>query len=510
MMTLRKKVISFSELGELKHRHDGLKIVQCHGVFDVLHMGHIAYFQSSRANGDILVITITADRFVNKGPGRPYFNENVRAQMLAALEMVDYVCISDFSTAVNTICRLRPDYYAKGPDYKNRDSDITGAIYDEERAVVENGGQIVFTEDDTFSSSTLINKFFASRSSEQNEIIEKIRELGGVQLLDQQLAKCAEQTVTVIGEPIVDTYVFCAPESISTKSPSISAKYLFEENYNGGSMAIANHLADFAKKVRLVISHGDEPYFRKLLDEGLDPRIELIETKLKNIPTPRKTRFVTQDGKQRIFEVTNLRSDQWQEYPSETFCSLLDLATKDADQAIIADFGHGLFEGPVLDAVGRIKPFISLNVQTNSSNLGFNPFTKHSRFSYLSIDTKEARLATHDRYSSPKDLAQQIAKKLAANSAHFALTLGSDGALYFSDKSDQNFYAPAFVDSVIDATGAGDAFLALTSLLVKNAAPNESIPFLGNVFAGLKTRIIGNKSSVSKTQFYKAINALLK
>lgn len=506
----RQKIISFEELKTLRDRFPDKKIVQCHGVYDVLHAGHLAYFSSAKQFGDLLVVTITADPFVNKGPGRPYFTGRVRASMVAALEDVDFVAISDFPTAVPSIEQLKPHFYVKGPDYRDKTKDVTGGIYQEETAVERHGGELKFTEDETHSSSSLLNRFFINWTEDQMKIITKVRELGGESRIDAVLDRVAEQKILIVGEPIVDTYRFCIPENISSKSPSISARFLYEENYAGGTLAIANHLADFGKEVHLLITHGDELYFRELLKEKMDERVILHQVPLKNIPTPRKTRYIAVDKSQRIFEITDLRSDQWSANSANAFAQkMLDLSSK-MDLTIVGDFGHGLFENGVLEATGQIKSFVALNVQTNSSNYGFNIYNKHKKFNYLSLDTREARIAFHDRYSPPIDIGRRARQDLKRIEASVAMTLGSNGSYFFSGKGDGEYFSPAFADNVVDATGAGDAFFCISAALLKAEAPPELIPFIGNVFAGLKTKIIGNKNSVSRAQLVKAIGAILK
>lgn len=509
--TSRHKVLSIEELATVRARHPGAKIANCHGVFDVLHEGHLKYFQAAKRMGDILIVTITADRYVNKGPGRPYFQEAKRAQMIAALELVDYVAISPFPTAVTLLETLKPDFYVKGPDYRDKTKDVTGGIYEEESAVERGGGKLVFTEDETFSSSTLINRFFMKWSEDQERMIDLAKRLDGETLLARVLEKASQLSVSVIGEPIVDTYVFCTPEAISSKSPSISARYLYEEDYAGGSLAIANHLVDFVGELHLTITHGGEPYFLDLLKSKLDPRIKLHAVTLPNVPTPRKTRYIAVDNSQRIFELTNVRSDQWTNHSSKDFVGLIHDQAGRSDLNVLCDFGHGLFENSALEAVGQMKGFVAVNVQTNSSNFGFNPFTKHKNYSFLSIDTREARMAYHDRFAAPVDLGRRIYEDVSKIvGASVAMTLGQNGSYFFSSQTGKDYFSPAFADRVLDATGAGDAFFALTSLLLRCECPPEMLPFLGNVFAGLKTKIIGNKSAVPKSQFVKAVTSILK
>ena len=505
-----RKIIPFEELVSLKDRAGGENIIHCHGVFDVLHAGHLAYFESAKQFGGVLVVTLTADQFVNKGPGRPYFTAQVRARMLAALESVDFVSISQHATAVPAIEILKPNFYVKGPDYKNLANDVSGNIYREQAAAEKFGGKLVFTDDETHSSSYLINRFFSQWTEDQSRAIEQVKSCGGLALIDELFEKMAQERVRIIGEPIVDTYSFCVPESISSKNPCISAKFLYEENYAGGSLAIANHLSDFAKSVDLVMTHGGEPYFIRLLSEKMDPRVQIQAVELNNIPTPRKTRYIATDLPQRMFELTNIRFDQWKQHDPKSFCELIKKQDFNKDTTILADFGHGLFENSVLETMGTLPGFLSVNVQTNSSNFGFNPFTKHSKFSYLCIDTKEARVAYHDRFSSPLDLVNRISMDLRPKGAAIGMTVGPNGAYYFPKVDPQAYAAPAFADKVVDATGAGDAYFALTSLLVKIGCPPVMVPFIGNVFAGLKTEIIGNKSPVTRAKLYKSISSILR
>ena len=106
----------------------------------------------------MLIVTLTADAFVNKGPGRPVFSEQMRAEMMAALDCVDYVAICADALAVPAIRKLKPHIYVKGQDYSRDEEDVTGGIVAERHAVEAHGGRVVFTDEMTFSSTTLINR----------------------------------------------------------------------------------------------------------------------------------------------------------------------------------------------------------------------------------------------------------------------------------------------------------------------------------------------------------------
>src|SRR5438034_3426838 len=160
METTRNKVRRLEDLSQTLAtvRERGKKIVHCHGVFDLLHIGHIKHLEAARKLGDVLVVTLTPDRFVNKGPHRPAFPEKLRAEALASLACVDFVAINEWPTAVETIGTLKPNYFVKGVVREGGKRDHTDAIDREADAVKAGGGQMVLTDEATFSAMTLIQR----------------------------------------------------------------------------------------------------------------------------------------------------------------------------------------------------------------------------------------------------------------------------------------------------------------------------------------------------------------
>jgi rfaE bifunctional protein nucleotidyltransferase chain/domain len=140
---------------------EGKKIVHCHGCFDLMHPGHIKYFQAARKMGDILVVTVTPDVYINKGPGRPVFNETLRSESIAALECVNYVSLNKWPTAEETLRLLKPDIYVKGQEFENLD-DKTGKIQKEYEVIKEIGAELRFTHEIVFSSTKLLSEYFIS------------------------------------------------------------------------------------------------------------------------------------------------------------------------------------------------------------------------------------------------------------------------------------------------------------------------------------------------------------
>lgn len=209
---MKHKIIKFEELAKIasQHKLNGEKLVQCHGVFDLLHLGHIKHFEEAKKYGDILIVSITPDEYVNKGPGRPAFSTSHRLEALASIELVDYVVANHWPTAEEIIKLIKPDFYCKGPDYKNHLDDITGKISDEEKAVELIGGKIKYTNDITFSSSSLINKYGDLYSKEQEILIETIKQKNNYLDIESKISNLEDLKVLVIGETIIDQYVFCS------------------------------------------------------------------------------------------------------------------------------------------------------------------------------------------------------------------------------------------------------------------------------------------------------------
>ena len=230
------KIKTIDELSHiLSSLHKNKKIVLCHGVFDLLHVGHIRYFEQAKKYGDVLVVTLTPDRFVNKGPNRPAFSEMLRAEAIASLNIVDYVAVNEWPTAVETIQRLMPDIYAKGSEYKKPENDLTGKIVDEENAVTSIGGKIVFTEDIVFSSTALINNYLPSFSEDLKCYLKDFFHHYSAEDIISCLKNTKNKKVLVIGEAIIDEYQYCEPIGMATKDPIIAVRFLSKEKFAGES-----------------------------------------------------------------------------------------------------------------------------------------------------------------------------------------------------------------------------------------------------------------------------------
>ena len=321
------KVVDLDTLGKTVAalKAAGKRIVLAHGVFDLLHVGHIRHLREAKSLGDVLVVTLTEDTRVNKGPGRPAFTESLRAEALAALESVDYVAISRHATAVPVIGTVRPDFYVKGPDYKDAAKDITGGITEEEAAVVAAGGKLYVTEDVAFSSSTLINKYFPSYGSHVQEYLAGFRARYSAADVIAALEKLRTMNVVVVGEAILDEYTSTATKwAKSAKDPVLAMRYANTETYAGGALAVANHLADFCQSVELITYLGDSDANEKFVRSNLKPKVRTNFIYKKNSPTIVKRRYVEKTLGSKLFEVYVINDEPLGPEDEREICGLID------------------------------------------------------------------------------------------------------------------------------------------------------------------------------------------
>lgn len=146
---MASKIVSLENLPLLPR-----PLVYCHGCYDILHFGHVTHLREAKRRGATLIVTVTADKYINKGIGRPVFTDKQRAEMLAALDCVDYVAINNSPDAIRALSIIRPDFYVKGRDYKN----ITCEEFESAKKM---GIELIFSNTEKFSTTELIERIRA-------------------------------------------------------------------------------------------------------------------------------------------------------------------------------------------------------------------------------------------------------------------------------------------------------------------------------------------------------------
>jgi rfaE bifunctional protein kinase chain/domain/rfaE bifunctional protein nucleotidyltransferase chain/domain len=492
----------------LNLQHNKKIIGLCHGVFDLLHYGHLLHFQSAKKKCDFLFVSITSDQFIKKGPNRPIHNEYERLHFLKSLNFIDFVFIAKGESGVDSINLIKPDIYFKGSDYQNNLSDKTKKIFREIDAVKKNKGKILYTNEKHMSSSKIINEQGLAISEKHVEFLKMIKKLINyediIQLLD--VAKKKDKAL-VVGDLIVDKYVFGNVLGKSGKEPHMVFSRKSEEMYIGGSAIISNHLSDFVNKITLISDIGNEFEIKKLLNVNLKKNIlhAYLQTS-KNSKTCVKTRFVDTVSKYKLFGSYSIPS-----LDNKLFHRLLNnhlkKNIKKNDIIIIADYSNNFFDLNSLKKICKSKKFVCGMSQKNSNDSKFQTLTNLKNLDLLCINEGELRSEVKDKSNTIEFIARNFIKK--NNLKYLVITKGIDGSILF-DKKSNSYYCPSFNAKPVDKLGAGDSMLAILSVLLKNKTNPLVALFIASIVASSVVNNVGNKYTANRAEIDRSLEFILK
>ena len=258
--------------------------------------------------------------------------------------------------------------------------------------------------------------------------------------------------VLFVGDAIIDEYVYVRPIGKSIKENVISTRYESREEFIGGVGAAAAHVDGLCEQVDVM--HGAK--------------------------VTRNLRYVDSVTMQKLFTL--------HEAETALVGQVYDFARYDA--VVVTDFGHGEMTKELIRSITEQAQCIAINAQTNSQNYGFNLITKYPRADYVVVDELEARLAVHDRDSPIQEVIPKLGFKRGV------VTLGANGAVGF-DEFGLHWCDPLTAHPV-DTIGAGDAFLAVSSLFAAIGAPMHEIVRIGNAAGAAKCGIVGHRRAVTR------------
>ena len=505
-----KKVISLENLKKkiINFKINKKKIVLCHGTFDLIHLGHLRHFSEAKKCGDILVVTITADKYVSKGLNRPFFSTIQRMEALSHISDIDFISYVDSPDAVALIKLLKPNIYCKGPDYKNFKNDTTGKIYQEIKALKSVNGVLKVTSSETFSSSKILNENFEILSSEQKEIIKKIKNILKIDIR-KLIDNFSDLKVLILGETIIDKYIYCDPIGKSGKDSILTFKKMSEKNYPGGVLAIARHVSDFVKKITVITSVGEKNEYKSFIIKNSNKK----NTNFKFFPKDKsstivKTRYLDSINLNKVFGVYDLDDHSYTKKNDAKILTTLKKEMKQHDIIIVSDYGHGFLSKNISKALNKTKNFFALNTQINSSNMGYHGLDKYKNVNLLIINEREIRFELKDRYSDLKKIIKKLSYQ--KNIDFLVVTQGNSGSILYCKKEDKFYACPAFASKVVDKVGAGDAMLALLSLAIKKKFDFNFSLLLGSLSAAQNVESISNSTPCNKKIMTKHLEHIFK
>jgi rfaE bifunctional protein kinase chain/domain/rfaE bifunctional protein nucleotidyltransferase chain/domain len=496
-MKYREKIVEPQQMREIRAqlREQGRQVVQCHGCFDIVHPGHLRYLSFASSQGDILVVSVSADSVVGKGVDRPYINQDLRLENLAALEFVDYVVLDDHDWAGPILETIEPDIYVKGKEYETKGD----PRFLREKELVESyGGSVVYSSGDVvFSSTSIIDQFSERFRLDSESLAFYCRhhqiDLAGVEEL---LRRCSGLRVLVVGDAILDRYVDCDTAAVAAESPMLSVTVLGEERFVGGAGLIAGQLAALGAKASFLSpTSASDPKREVLANQLAEAGVEFLEVQVENRAIYEKKRYIV-DGK-KLFKVNVGHPSPLPSLATEEVLATFRRRLDGLDAVILTDFGYGLFGETLVEKITAACREAGVPYFADVSETGRANILKFREPALVTPNEHELRFAFGDSISGLSSLANRYYRETGARS--LVLTLGKRGAIHFAapDEVDGGerlvaTYLRALNNSPVDTVGAGDVFLATLGLLQVAGAEVPAALFVASGVAALHVGRLGN------------------
>jgi len=464
-------------------------VVMCHGMFDIVHPGHLRHLAYAKEKADVLIASITADAQVTKANYRPYVPEELRATNLAALEIVDYVIIDPNATPIENILFLQPDSFAKGYEYFA--SGLPMRTREEMAALKSYGGEMIFTPGDVVYSSSALIESHPPKIAVDKLLI--LMESEGISFSDLRgtLSKFSGTHVHVVGDTIVDSYCYCSVLGATAKSPTLSIRLEKKEEFAGGAAAVAKHMRATGADVTLsTVLGNDEPkefIVRELAESGIHflPVIDKMRS------TTYKERFFADGSK--LLQVDRVDNRLVSETALESIGE--SLRARRADAVVFSDFRHGIFNRQTVGLLREYIPSGALTVADSQVSNRWGNILDFAEFDLLTPNEREARFALADQDSVIRPLALKLFQ--AARCRWLILKLGERGLMGYRTPGHmprEFFTVDSLADPVVDPIGAGDALLAYASLTQRVTNNIVIAAILGSMAAAVSCERKGNVS----------------
>lgn len=484
----RRKLKTPEELREIiGARPRQQSVIMCHGTFDLVHPGHVRHLMYAKSKADLLIASLTCDAHIKKSNFRPFVPQQLRAMNLAALEVVDYVIIDDNPTPLENLAYLEPDYFAKGYEYY--DGGIHPRTRDEMEVLSKYGGEIIFTPGDVvYSSSSMIDAGPPNLSTEKLMVLMESENIT-FDDLRAALDSFNGVRVHVVGDTIVDSYVFCSLTGGVAKTPTFSLKHERQVDFSGGAAVVAKHLRSAGAEVRFSTVLGDDALKDFVLDD-LNAQSITVESIIDHTrPTTQKSVYIA--GGYRMLKVDKLDNRPIGDHILEQLKH--SIAENDVDAVVFSDFRHGIFNRETIPELAANLPARALKIGDSQVASRWGNILDFHGFDVITPNEKEARFALGDQDSTVRPLALELYKR--ADCKTLILKLGDRGILTYRAPSPEVrsfFTVDSFVTGLVDAVGAGDALLSYVTLAMVTTQSSVIASILGSVAAALACEHEGN------------------
>jgi rfaE bifunctional protein kinase chain/domain len=383
---------------------------------------------------------------------------------------------------------LQPDYFAKGYEY------TAGAVHPKTQEEIDvlnmYGGEIILTPGDiVFSSSRFIEVTPPNIAPEK---LHALMESEGLSFGDlrQALDKCRGLRVHVLGDTIVDSYVYCTLIGSSTsKTPTLSVKREEQVDFAGGAAVVARHLRSAGADVTFSTVLGEDPIKDLVLAEMARHGVRCQAVIDPTRPTTNKAAYIANGY--RLLKVDSVDSRPMSDKIVDQFAQTL--AEADVDAYVFSDFRHGIFNKRSIPQLTAALGHGPLRVADSQVASRWGNILDFQGFDLITPNEKEARFGLGDQDSVLRPLALELYKRAGCKT--LMLKMGERGMMtYRAPSTDVRafFQIDAFADSLVDAVGAGDALLAYATVSLAATGNNVIASILASMAAAVACEHDGN------------------
>lgn len=463
------------------------KVVMCHGVFDIVHPGHIRHLTYAKEKGKILIASLTADKFISKGKNKPYVPQELRAKNLAALEMVDYVILDNNEKPIKNILSIKPDYFVKGFEYSKEG--IHPRTKEETKAVSSYGGELIFSPGDVVYSSTHILTIHKPRLAIDKLLSIIDAENISIDDIKSTIHDLKKIKVHIVGDTVIDKYSYCSTLGSTTKTPTLSIMLESSKMFVGGAGIVAKHLKSLGADVSFTTVLGNDDLkdfvIKDMNNWDIKTNFMIDHTR----PTTLKERFWA-DG-YKLLQVDTVDNSIIYDNILEKISNHIE--KENSEVIIFSDFRHGIFQRETIKSLTKMIHPKTIKVADSQVSNRWGNILDFKNFDLIFPNEKEARFALGDQDTGIRPLAAKLYSK--SKSKYLILKTGEKGILVYRS-ADENlrdfFIIDSFVEELVDSLGAGDAMLAATSLAFKCSKNIVISAILGNIAAAVACEIEGN------------------
>tara|TARA_A100001011_G_scaffold249197_1_gene257499 strand:+ start:59 stop:1531 length:1473 start_codon:yes stop_codon:yes gene_type:complete len=457
------------------------RIVFVSGKFNIIHPGHLRLLNFARSCGDFLVIGLLDD----SNP-EIVIDQKSRKEALSGLEAVDDVIIMDTKELGVCLRALQPYAVVKGAEYSTKENT--------EREILKDfGGKLFFSRGEVrFSSRDLIRKeLVASQKTTMGaDSLFLNKHNSSHAQLTNHINAFTNCKVLVIGELIIDEYIYCEPLGMSQEDPTIVVSPFDNKMFVGGAGIVAAHLVGLGAEATFISVVGKDETSKTgnemITAYGVKP-IFVHDT---SRPTVLKQRF--RAGSKTLLRVSNLRShDVAEEQANEIFHQVL-VALETADLVVFSDFNYGCLPQSLVERImtackRKNIPYVADSQA--SSQIG--DVSRFEESEILSATEREVRLSVNDFKSGLQNVSLKLLEK--AKAKNLLVKLGAEGLVILAkNEFIETNSLVAFNPNPVDVAGAGDALLAASSLCKLVGGSIWESAYVGSIAAALQVSRMGN------------------